>query len=664
MLLISISVAKAADKLGAATSFTKKANQAVLKELNFNDREDFEFANRGLVARLPNPKIKTRETLYDTEAFAFLKDKPAPDTANPSLWRQSQLTAVSGLFKVTDKIYQIRGFDLSNMTLIEGKSGWIVIDPLLTNETAAAGLALANEKLGKRPVSAVIFTHSHADHFGGVMGVLTPQDIKDKKIPIIAPAGFTEEAVSENLMAGNAMSRRAIYMYGYSLPNSPTGNLGTGLGPANSQGTASFAIPTKLIQKTGEKMNIDGIETVFQMAPGTEAPSEMLFYFPQLKALCLSEDATATMHNLYTLRGAKVRSPIVWADALTTTLNMFGKDTEVSFASHHWPRWGNAKIRDFISNQRDMYKYIHDQTLRLANMGYDAEEIAEKIKLPDSLAKKFYNRGYYGSLSHNVKATYQLYLGFYNGNPATLHKHPRVEAGKRYVQAMGGPSKVLKIGKDAFEKGDYRWAAEVVNHLVYASPDNKDAALLQASILEQMGFQAESAPWRDVYLTGAKELREGRTMPGPDLIDPQTLPPDLLMAYTSLRLNPEKAEGKTMRFGINTTDTKEKYSLTLQNSVLVAGPTQDSDKFDTILEMKSTDLGKLFGSLATADQLQKEGSLKINGNKSNINQLLSMLDTFDSGFNLVTPVDHKKDPGKPIADISKNDKEPDFQEHQ
>ncbi|MFS4461026.1 alkyl/aryl-sulfatase [Bdellovibrio sp. HCB2-146] len=641
---------------GTATSFTKKANQAVLNELNFSDREDFDLATRGLIAKLANPIIKTSRTPYDTEAFSFLANKPAPDTANPSLWRQSQLTSQSGLFKVSDKIYQIRGLDISNMTLIEGKSGWIVIDPLSSVETAAAGMNLVNEKLGKRPISAVIFTHSHADHFGGVLGILTAEDIKAKKIPIIAPEHFIEEAVSENLFAGNIMSRRATFMYGNFLPNSPIGNLGTGLGPGVSDGTHSIAVPTKLITKTGEKMTIDGIDVVFQMAPGTEAPSEMLFYFPQLKALCLSEDTVATMHNLYTLRGAKVRSPLVWSSALSKTLEMFGDQAEVAFASHHWPRWGNAKIRQYITDQRDMYKFINDQTLRLANQGYDAEEIAERIKLPDSLGKKFYNRGYYGSLNHNVKATYQLYLGFFNGNPATLHQHPRVEAAKRYVQAMGGPAKVLKIGREAFNKGDYRWTAEVVNHLVYASPTNKDAIQLQAAALEQLGFQAESGPWRDFYLTAAKELRDGKTNMAPPVVDPGSLPLAMLFDYTSLRINPEKANGKTIRLGLNTTDTNEKYSLVLNNSVLVSSKALPNEKFDSVLEVKSSAVGKLLSGMETPEQIQKAGLLKISGKTQSINELVAMLDTFDNRFNLVTPVEERKVPSeKPIAELSSKD---------
>ncbi|WP_413560893.1 alkyl/aryl-sulfatase [Bdellovibrio sp. HCB209] len=642
LLSLTFSVSHAAElPEGKATDFTRKANQNYVKMLDFNNKEDFEFAQRGFIATLDNPVIKTAEgkTVYDLNAFDFLKDEPAPDTANPSLWRQSQLTRMHGLFKVTDKIYQIRGFDISNMTLIEGKTGWIIIDPLISNEVAAAGLKLANEKLGKRPVKAVIYTHSHVDHFGGVGGVTNEAEVKAKKVQIIAPEGFMEEAISENLFAGNAMGRRAVYMYGRGLKNSPTENLGTGLGSATSNGTTGIIAPTKTITKTGEKMTVDGIEIVFQMAPGTEAPSEMLFYFPQMKALCLSEDATSTMHNLYTLRGAKVRSANVWSTALNTTLDMFGSKADVSFASHHWPRWGNGKVVEHLTKQRDMYKFINDQTLRLANQGYDAEEIAEKIKLPESLAKEFYNRGYYGSLNHNVKATYQLYLGFYNANPATLHKHPRTEAAKRYVTAMGGASKVLKNGREAFDKGDYRWTAEIVNHLVYAEPNNKEARRLQAAALEQLGFQAESGPWRDVYISGATELRGAPIFPTPPFIDTRTLPLAMLMEYTGLRLNPEKANGKSMKIGLTFNGSKEKHTLELNNSVVHVRKSMPNEEMDASYTMDYKDFASIMGGMQTFDQRNEK--FKSEGKTRALGDLAAMLDSFDPGFNLITPVEEK-----------------------
>jgi alkyl sulfatase BDS1-like metallo-beta-lactamase superfamily hydrolase len=639
-LLLTGPASFSADNLpvGKATDSTRKENQNVLNELNFNDKEDFELATKGFIATSQNPIIKGKDADYDLNAQAFTLNKNAPDTVNPSLWRQSQLTSQNGLFKVAENIYQIRGFDISNMTLIKGKTGWIVIDPLTSIETAAAGMKLVNEKLGKHPIKVVIFTHSHADHFGGVMGILTPDDIKSKKVQIVAPEGFLEEAISENLYAGNIMSRRATFSYGNYLPMSPTGSVGTGLGPSVSAGTHSIAVPTKLIKKTGEVATLDGVKFVFQMAPGTEAPSEMLFYMPEFKALCLAEDATANQHNLYTLRGAKVRSPLVWSQALTKTLEMFGKDTQVAFASHHWPHWGNEKITEFITNQRDMYKFINDQTLRLANMGYDATEIAEQLKLPDALNKKFYNRGYYGALNHNVKATYQLYLGFFNGDPATLHQHTRVDSAKLYVDAMGGADKVIKIAREAFKRGDYRWAAEVINHVVYSNPQNSEALQIKATALEQLGFQAESGTWRGFYLSAAKELRDGKINYAPPIMDPRSLPLAMLFDYSALRVNPDKAKDKNIRVGIASTDTKENFTLTLHNSVLLAAKSTAGEKLDGTAQLSSAEIGKLFSGDTSLDDLKKSGRLKSSGNLTALNDILGTFDTFPSYMNLVTPV--------------------------
>ncbi|WP_373997943.1 alkyl/aryl-sulfatase [Bdellovibrio bacteriovorus] len=642
--------------VGKATETTKKVNKAVLSELDFNDNEDFDLATKGFMGTLTEPIIKEKDVNYDINAQNFTHDKPAPDSVNPSLWRQSQLTSQNGLYQVSENIYQIRGLDISNMTFISGKTGWIVVDPLTSAENAAAGLKLVNEKLGERPIKVVIFTHSHVDHFGGVMGIIKPEDIKSKKVQIVAPEGFLEEAISENLYAGNIMSRRATFSYGTYLPYGPTGTVGTGLGPAVSAGTHTIAIPTTTIKKTGETAELDGVKFVFQMAPGTEAPSEMLFYLPDLKALCLAEDAVSTQHNLYTLRGAKVRSPLVWSNALNTTLEMFGKDAQIAFASHHWPRWGNEKIREFIGSQRDMYKYINDQTLRLANMGYDAEEIAERLKLPDNLNKKFHNRGYYGALKHNVKATYQLYLGFFNGDPATLDKHPRVEAGKRYVQAMGGQNKVLQVARDAFKKGDYRWAAEVVNHLVYANPQNKEALQIKAAALEQMGFQAESGTWRGFYLSAAKELREGKAQFAPSLVDPKTLPLAMLFEYSAIRVNPEKAKNKNVRVGLTTTDTKEAYTLTLNNSVLVVTKPEKGEKLDANAQMASAEVSKIFSGETSVADLKNSGALKGSGNFGVLGDIVATLDTFPNSLNLVTPVDGPKSKlDKNMAEVSERD---------
>ncbi|WP_408097100.1 alkyl/aryl-sulfatase [Peredibacter sp. HCB2-198] len=628
---------------GKATAKTKEKNAAVLKELNFDDNESFDFATRGLVAKLPDPKImdQSGKVVNDGDIFIFTQNKSAPSTVNPSLWRQAQLVSQHGLFKVADKIYQFRGYDIANMTLIQGNTGWIVIDTTTAPEVAAAGLKLANEKLGKRPVSAVIITHSHGDHFGGMSGVLTDEEVKGGKIPIIAPQGFMEEAISENLYAGNAMARRAAYSYGDGLENGPEGSVGTGLGTKVSTGSTGIIPPNKLIASSGEKMTIDGIDIEFQMAPGTEAPAEMLMFFPQLKALHLAEDATYNMHNLYTLRGAKVRSPLVWANALNTTLEMFGDRAEVAMASHHWPTFGKSKIRDFVTKQRDMYKFINDQTLRLANQGYDMEEIAEQIKLPDTLAKEFYNRGYYGSLSHNVKATYQYYLGYFNGNPSTLNQHPRTVAAKKYVEAMGGADKVIKQARKAYDKGDYRWSAEILNHVVYANAENKKAKDLLAASYEQMGFQAESATWRGFYLMGANELRNGAKVGARTLVDASKLPAAMVVDFASTLVDPDKASGKTKRIGVELTDTKERYTLTLGNSVLFLGKPQNEERLDSTYTLTSGDFGRLLSGTARSSDLVENGSLKVSGDEGAIDEIASILTRPDPMFPLVTPVKEK-----------------------
>lgn len=627
--------------VGKATEKTKAANSAVLKELNFDDMESFDFATRGFIATLPESKIIDQggKVVSDGDYYIFTRNKSAPSTVNPSLWRQSQLTSQHGLYKVAESIYQFRGYDIANMTFIRGKSGWIVIDTTAAAEVAAAGLKLINEKVEKLPVSALIITHSHADHFGGMSGVLTADEAKGGKIPIIAPQGFMEESISENLYAGNAMGRRARYSYGDGLEKNPNGLIGTGLGTGVSQGTIGIYPPNKLITQTGEKMNVDGVDIEFQMAPGTEAPAEMLMFFPGLKALHLAEDATYNMHNLYTLRGAKVRSPMVWATALNSTLELFGDRTEVAMASHHWPTFGKEKVRDLVTKQRDMYKFINDQTLRLANMGYDAEEIAERLKLPDSLAKEFYNRGYYGSLSHNVKATYQYYLGFFNGNPSTLNQHPRTVTAKRYVEAMGGADKVIALGRKAFDKGDYRWTAELVNHVVYANPENKKAKDLLAGAYEQMGFQAESATWRNFYLMGANELRNGVRVGATPLVGSVSeLPAPMVVDYVSTMLNPEETVGMTKRIGIELTDTKEKYTLTLGNSVLFLGKPQVEERLDSTYTMTSADFGKILTGTARGSELLNNKTIQATGETGSLDEIASMLTRPDPMFPLVTPV--------------------------
>ncbi len=533
-----------------ASEHTIKKNAAVLKELPFEDRGSFENAGRGFIASI-SPLTITRPTdgkiTYDLSDLSFLTGE-APSTANPSLWRQAQLNALHhGLFEVVDGIYQVRSFDLGHMTLVRGETGWIVIDPLTSTESSQAALDLANKHLGHRPVRAVIFTHSHADHFAGVLGVIDPEEVTSGKVAVIAPDQFVKAALSENVLAGNVMRRRANYMYGHSLPHSPQGFITNGLGALLSLGSTGFVVPTDIIKETGETRVVDGVEIVFQMTPDTEAVSEFVFYLPQFRALCMSEITSHHLHNVYTPRGAQVRDALAWSNQINQSIDLFGDKLEVQFGSHHWPVWGQEAVIEYLKQQRDLYKYIHDQTLRLANHGYTKEEIAEQLKLPESLARNFSNRDYYGTVSHNAKAVYVKYLGYFDGNPANLNPLPPVEASRRYVDYMGGAEAVITKAQKSFDEGDYRWAAQVLNHVVLSEPDNAQARALLADTYEQMGYQAESGPWRNFYLTGALELRHGIPEASPGKMSPgmvQGLPLENVFQALAVRLNGPKAEGK------------------------------------------------------------------------------------------------------------------------
>jgi alkyl sulfatase BDS1-like metallo-beta-lactamase superfamily hydrolase len=495
----------------AATDATRRLQEQVLQTLPFHDERDFEDAARGFMATLSPAVIRADDgrPVWDIDAFAFADQQEAPDTVNPSLWRQLRLLRFHGLFEVVPGIYQVRSFDLSNVTFVEGDEGVIVIDPLLTRETAAAALALYREHRGDRPVTAVIYTHSHVDHWGGVKGVVDEADVASGRVPVVAPKDFFAHAISENVYAGTAMARRATYMYGALLPPSPEGQTGAGLGLTTSTGEVTLIAPTIEIAETGHVEVLDGVPVEFQVTPNTEAPSEMHFLFPTFSALCAAENVTHNLHNILTLRGAVVRDPHIWSHYLNEAIALFGDRTDVVFASHHWPRWGRDRAVELIEKQRDLYGYLHDQTLRLLNQGYTGAEIAEMFELPPGLANEWANRGYYGSVSHNVKAIYQRYMGWFDGNPAHLWQHPPEAAAVRYVAFMGGADRVLEQARESFEQGDYRWVAEVVSHVVFADPTNAEARELEAQALEQLGYQAESGPWRNFYLMGALELRDG-----------------------------------------------------------------------------------------------------------------------------------------------------------
>lgn len=555
----------------AATRATIEHNAAVAKSLNLDDPRDREQATRGLIAAPENLRVQGPDgtIIWDMPAYAFV-DAPAPDTVNPSLWRQAQLNNIHGLFEVTEGIYQLRGFDLSNMTLIRGDKGWIVIDPLTTRETAHAAMTFARQHLPQLPISAVLFTHSHIDHFGGAMGLLDAAPTADA-LEIIAPLGFLEEATSENVLAGSVMSRRAMYMYGSQLEHSVRGHVDSGLGKSPAFGSPGIATPTRIIKDTGERLSVDGVEFVFQNAAGSEAPAELTFYLPQFKAFCGAEVVSRNMHNVYTLRGAKVRDAKRWSHYIEEARNLF-KEADIYFASHHWPIWGQENIQQFMTQQRDTYAYIHDQTLHLASQGLTPREIAETIRMPEDLKEGFSNRGYYGTLRHNSKAVYQRYFGWYDGNPANLDPLPPEQSAKRYVDLMGGTDNVIEQAQIAYDKGEYRWVAELLNHLMFAEPDNTAARTLLAATYDQLGYQAEAGPWRDIYLTGALELRQGAPEQGVGINNAVDLlsatPVEQFFDVMAVMLNGPKAQGERFDLGIEFTDREARYLLSLENAVL------------------------------------------------------------------------------------------------
>ncbi|QIL89586.1 MBL fold metallo-hydrolase [Microbulbifer sp. SH-1] len=626
----------------AATNTTKNNNAAVKSELPFSNTQDFEDVKKGFIAPLPdNGIIKNAkgQTVWDLGAYSFAQGKEAPDTVNPSLWRQLQLLSEGGLYEVTPRIYQVRSADLSNITFIEGDSGVIVMDPLISAETAKASLDLYRKHRGNKPVVAVIYTHSHVDHYGGVRGVVDEKDVQSGKVKIIAPEGFLEEAVSENVFAGNTMGRRASYMYGNLLPKDPKGTLGTGLGLGTSPGTITIIPPTDTITKTGQQLKVDGLTFEFLLAPGTEAHAEMHFYIPELKAVTAAENATHTLHNLYTLRGAKVRNAKAWANYLNETLQRWGDKAEVLYAPHHWPTWGNEKVVDHLKKQRDLYKYLNDQTLRMANHGYNMVEAAEMMELPAELAQYWANRGYYGSVNHDTRAVWNYYLGFFDGNPARLYPLPPTEAGKKFVEYMGGADSVLqKVQKD-YDAGNYRWVAQVLDNLVSAQPNNQKAKNLLADALEQMGYQQENGPWRNFFLSGAKELREGvkkLAMPvtaSPDTIANMSI--EMFFDYLGIRLNGPKAAGKKMAFNVSLPDIKGNYSLVVENGVLNYGP--PVDKPDATVTINRTSLDDVIMGTAGIDDKVKDGSAKLGGDGAKFKEFLGMLDTFDFWWNVSTP---------------------------
>jgi len=627
----------------APTAATVAANRAVLEALDFTDQQDFEDAMRGLIASDAELRVATADgtVIWDLPAQAFIQGA-APDSVNPSLWRQAQLNNIHGLFEVTDGIYQLRGYDLSNMTLIAGDDGWIVVDPLTARETAAAAFEFAQQHLGQRPVTAMIFTHSHIDHFGGVLGVLTAEGVQAENLRILAPEGFMEEATSENVIAGTAMGRRATFMYGKRLTRSARGHVDTGLGMSPAFGNFGLLAPTEIVERTPQTLIIDGVEFVFQNAPGSEAPAELTFYLPQARVFQGAEVTSHNLHNLYTLRGAKVRDALRWSGYIDEAIRLFG-DAEIYLASHHWPIWGNDRVMRFLEVQRDTYKYLHDQTVRLFNQGLTPGEIAETLELPAALRGVFHNRGYYGTVRHNARAVYQNYLGWYDGNPAHLNPLPPVDAARRYVALAGGAGAMLHSARAAFETADYRWAAEVLNHLVFAEPDHAEAKALLAATYDQLGYQAESGPWRDVYLSAAYELRHGPPEAGPNvaaMLDVlRQTPVQRFFDSMATRLNGPEAEGVELQVDFLFTDLGEGYRLEIGNAVLHHRPlaADAGGSADATLHLThEMFLAMVTGRAGLKDLLLSE-DITLEGSRLDLLKFFSLFDKPEGRFDIVTP---------------------------
>jgi len=594
---------------------------------DFNDRTDFENADRGLLASIEPMRIDDARgrQVWDMDGWAFLEG-PCPETANPSLWRQGQLNGRHGLYEVTEGIYQVRGFDLSNMTLVEGDRGVIVIDPLVCRETAAAALALYRTHRGDRAVTAVIYTHAHIDHFGGVLGVVDA----DTDVPIVAPEHFLEHAVSENVYAGTAMLRRGYYYGGVALPKSAKGTLGMGLGPAPSTGAVGLVAPTLHITRTGQEEVLDGVRIVFQSTPGTECPAEMNFYFPDHRALCLAENATHNLHNLLTLRGAQVRDPRIWARYLSEAIELFARQSDVAFASHHWPTWGSPNIIRFLQEQRDLYAYLHDQTLRLMNQGYVGSEIAEMMEMPPRLDEAWHTHGYYGSANHNIKAVYQRYLGWYDGNPAHLWQHPPVAAAERYVKVIGGVDATVAKAIDFLEKGDLRFAAELASHAVFAAPDSETARQVLATALTELGYGAECATWRNCFLMGASELFhpvEHTEVNSAGMAPALTV--TQLFDSIAIRIDGPKAWNEHLRINWAVTGDGD-YRMELSNGALIHFPVAVHEEADLTVTVTKPQLIGLLLEGRTA-------GVEMSGDAGALATLVGLVDSPDPDFAVVTP---------------------------
>ena len=622
-----------------ASPATAAAQKAAAASLPAEDGRDAEFAQRGFIDSLGDPVIRTPQgkPVWNVEAYRFVSG-PAPDTVHPSLWREMGLLKIHGLFKVTDGVWQVRGFDVSNMTVVAGKTGWIVIDPLTTRETAAAAMALVNKHLGTRPVVAVIYSHSHGDHYGGVRGVVSEADVTAGKVAIIAPDHFMKETASESIMAGAAMGRRAGYQFGGELKPGPQGQMGSGIGMGLPAGEITLIAPTDTIAKTGETRSVDGVTLEFQIVSGSEAPSELNVFLEAPKVFLSAEMSTCSLHNILTPRGAKVRDTHAWAGYLDEALRLYGNRSDVVISSHCWPRFGQAEVASMLASQRDNYRYLHDQTVRRMNQGETAVEIAEGLVQPPELAGQWYNHGYYGTYSHNSKAVYQFYLGWYDANPANLNPWPPQQRARKYVAAIGGPAKVIALARKAMAAGDYRWSSDLLGQLIFADPANAQARSMLADSYEQQAYQSESAIWRNQFLSAARDLRKGYK---PGALNSQSqdmiaaVPTQLLMDSMATRYDPARMAAP-IAINIEMTDRKESVGIEAGKTVLLARVGLPAAKpAATIRGPRRLILGLLFVKMPLA-QLQMAG-LKVEGDPAAIAALQAALDPIGTGFNIVEP---------------------------
>jgi len=613
-----------ADASKPASSFTTELNTGAT--ISFDNPGDTDRATRGLIAQLDPGRITVGDhVVYDVADHAFVTEGDAPDTVHPSLWRQAGLNYNHGLFEVADGVWQVRGYDVANITFMAGTDGWLVIDPLTNAPTAAAALELANRTLGERPVTSIIYTHSHVDHFGGVFGVVRREAVERGDVPIVAPDKFLEEVIGEFVIAGPIMGRRAAYQFGPLLPPGPQGHVDCGLGSAMGKAGSDLLAPTHLITHTGQRMTLSGIKVEFQMTPDAEAPAEMNFFFPEKRLLCMAENCTHTLHNLYPIRGAQTRNALAWSKYIQEALELWGDQTDVMFASHHWPRFGQEDVKAFLAMQRDVYRWMHDQTMRLANQGYVPTEIAEALTLPPEFDQS-HVRGYYGTVSHNVRSVYNRYLGWYDGNPAHLNPLPPIEAGTNYVEFMGGADEVLRRAQECFDRGEYRWVAQVENHVVFADPTNQAARHLQADALEQMGYQSESATWRNAYLMGAKELREGSPKQGriPTRDMSQAMQAEHLIDLIGVRYDPAAFGYAPLTINLHVTDLDEHHVLGIGRSAIHHRAGAVDSGADAVLRIDRASLIRLLANTSTAD------GLDIDGNAEAVRQFFRTLTVFTS----------------------------------